>query len=288
MEKLKIIECPRDAMQGIIDFIPTEKKISYINQLLKCGFDTLDFGSFVSPKAIPQLKDTVDVLNKLDLSNTDTNLLAIIANERGAEEAVQFDEIDFLGFPFSVSETFQMRNTNSTIQESWSRLEAIQNLAFKNNKDLVVYLSMGFGNPYGDIWNSDIVIGRAERLYNELGVKILALSDTIGCATPTLVSSLFKDLIPSLKNVEFGAHLHTIPENAKQLVEAAYNHGCRRFDGAIKGFGGCPMATNDLTGNMPTELMLLWFQENGIVTGIKNQEFNSSFEMSNSIFPRHI
>lgn len=288
MEKLKIIECPRDAMQGIIDFIPTEKKISYINQLLKCGFDTLDFGSFVSPKAIPQLKDTVDVLNKLDLSNTDTNLLAIIANERGAEEAVQFDEIDFLGFPFSVSETFQIRNTNSTIQESWSRLEAIQNLAFKNNKDLVVYLSMGFGNPYGDIWNSDIVIGWAERLYNELGVKILALSDTIGCATPTLVSSLFKDLIPSLKNVEFGAHLHTIPENAKQLVEAAYNHGCRRFDGAIKGFGGCPMATNDLTGNMPTELMLLWFQENGIVTGIKNQEFNSSFEMSNSIFPRHI
>ena len=288
MEKLKIIECPRDAMQGIIDFIPTEKKISYINQLLKCGFDTLDFGSFVSPKAIPQLKDTVDVLNKLDLSNTDTNLLAIIANERGAEEAVQFDEIDFLGFPFSVSETFQMRNTNSTIQESWSRLEAIQNLAFKNNKDLVVYLSMGFGNPYGDIWNSDIVISWAERLYNELGVKILALSDTIGCATPTLVSSLFKDLIPSLKNVEFGAHLHTIPENAKQLVEAAYNHGCRRFDGAIKGFGGCPMATNDLTGNMPTELMLLWFQENGIVTGIKNQEFNSSFEMSNSIFPRQI
>ncbi len=288
MEKLKIIECPRDAMQGIIDFIPTEKKISYINQLLKCGFDTLDFGSFVSPKAIPQLKDTVDVLNKLDLSNTDTNLLAIIANERGAEEAVQFDEIDFLGFPFSVSETFQMRNTNSRIQESWSRLEAIQNLAFKNNKDLVVYLSMGFGNPYGDIWNSDIVISWAERLYNELGVKILALSDTIGCATPTLVSSLFKDLIPSLKNVEFGAHLHTIPENAKQLVEAAYNHGCRRFDGAIKGFGGCPMATNDLTGNMPTELMLLWFQENGIVTGIKNQEFNSSFEMSNSIFSRHI
>ena len=288
MEKLKIIECPRDAMQGIIDFIPTKKKASYINQLLKCGFDTLDFGSFVSPKAIPQLKDTVDVLNKLDLSNTDTNLLAIIANERGAEEAVQFDEIDFLGFPFSVSETFQMRNTNSTIQESWSRLEAIQNLAFKNNKDLVVYLSMVFVNPYGDLWNSEIVINWSERLYNELGVKILALSDTIGCATPTLVSSLFKDLIPALKNVEFGAHLHTIPENAKQLVEVAYTNGCRRFDGAIKGFGGCPMATDDLTGNMPTELMLQWFQENGIVTGIENQEFNSSFEMSNSIFPSHI
>lgn len=288
MEKLKIIECPRDAMQGIIDFIPTEKKASYINQLLKCGFDTIDFGSFVSPKAIPQLKDTVKVIEQLELANTDTNLLAIIANERGAEEAVQFEEIDFLGFPFSVSETFQKRNANATIEESWKRLEAIQNLAFKNNKDLVVYLSMGFGNPYGDVWNSDIVIKWSERLYNELGIKILALSDTIGCATPALVSSLFKDLIPALKNVEFGAHLHTIPENAKQLVEAAYHNGCRRFDGAIKGFGGCPMATNDLTGNMPTELMLQWFQENGIETGIENQEFKRAYEMSSSIFPIHI
>jgi hydroxymethylglutaryl-CoA lyase len=288
MEKLKIIECPRDAMQGIIDFIPTEKKASYINQLLKCGFDTIDFGSFVSPKAIPQLKDTVKVLEKLDLTNTETNLLAIIANERGAEEAVQFEEIDFLGFPFSVSETFQKRNANATIEESWKRLEAIQNLAFKNNKDLVVYLSMGFGNPYGDVWNSDIVIKWSERLYNELGIKILALSDTIGCATPALVSSLFKDLIPALKNVEFGAHLHTIPENAKQLVEAAYQNGCRRFDGAIKGFGGCPMAANDLTGNMPTELMLQWFQENGIETGLENQEFKRVYEMSSSIFPIHI
>jgi hydroxymethylglutaryl-CoA lyase len=288
MEKLKIIECPRDAMQGIIDFIPTEKKASYINQLLKCGFDTLDFGSFVSPKAIPQLKDTVKVLELLDLANTDTNLLAIIANERGAEEAMQFEEIDFLGFPFSVSETFQKRNANATIEESWKRLEAIQNLAFKNNKDLVVYLSMGFGNPYGDVWNSDIVIKWSERLYNELGIKILALSDTIGCATPTLVASLFKDLIPALKNVEFGAHLHTIPENAKQLVEAAYQNGCRRFDGAIKGFGGCPMAANDLTGNMPTELMLQWFQENGIETGLENQGFKRGYEMSSSIFPIHI
>ncbi len=288
MEKLKVIECPRDAMQGIIDFIPSEKKASYINQLLNCGFDTIDFGSFVSAKAIPQLKDTVEVLDKLDLSNTETNLLAIIANERGAEEAVQFEEIDFLGFPFSVSETFQKRNTNATIEESWSRLETIQNLAFKNNKDLVVYLSMGFGNPYGDVWNSDIVIKWSERLYNELGIKILALSDTIGCATPTLVSSLFKDLIPELKNVEFGAHLHTVPENAKLLVEAAYSSGCRRFDGAIKGFGGCPMAANDLTGNMPTELMLQWFQENEISTGIDNQEFKRAFEMSSSVFPIHV
>ena len=288
MEKLKIIECPRDAMQGIIDFIPTEKKANYINQLLKCGFDTIDFGSFVSEKAIPQLKDTVQVLDQLDLSNTNTNLLAIIANERGAQQAVDFEEIDCLGFPFSVSETFQKRNTNSTIEESWSRLEVIQNLAFKNNKDLVVYLSMGFGNPYGDVWNSEIVIKWAERLYNELGVKTLALSDTIGCANPTLVSSLFKDLVPALKNVEFGAHLHTVPENAKQLVEAAYQAGCRRFDGAIKGFGGCPMASNDLTGNMPTELMLQWFDENNIHTGIDQSEFKRSFEMSSSIFPIHI
>jgi hydroxymethylglutaryl-CoA lyase len=288
MDKLKIIECPRDAMQGLHDFIPTEKKASYINQLLKCGFDTIDFGSFVSPKAIPQLRDTVEVLEKLDLNNTDTNLLTIIANERGAEEAVQYEEIDFLGYPFSISETFQKRNTNASIEESWSRLETIQNLAFKNNKDLVVYLSMGFGNPYGDVWNSDIVIKWSERLYNELGIKILALSDTIGCANPLLVSSLFRELIPALKNVEFGAHLHTIPNDAKNLIEAAYNSGCRRFDGAIKGFGGCPMAADDLTGNMPTELMLQWFQENAVETGIDNQEFKRSFEMSSSVFPIHI
>jgi hydroxymethylglutaryl-CoA lyase len=288
MDKLKIIECPRDAMQGLHDFIPTEKKASYINQLLKCGFDTIDFGSFVSPKAIPQLRDTVEVLEKLDLNNTDTNLLTIIANERGAEEAVQYEEIDFLGYPFSISETFQKRNTNASIEESWSRLETIQNLAFKNNKDLVVYLSMGFGNPYGDVWNSDIVIKWSERLYNELGIKILALSDTIGCANPLLVSSLFRELIPALKNVEFGAHLHTIPNDAKNLIEAAYNSGCRRFDGAIKGFGGCPMAADDLTGNMPTELMLQWFQENAVETGIDNQEFKRSFEMSSSVFPIHV
>lgn len=288
MEKLKIIECPRDAMQGIVEFIPTEKKANYINQLLKCGFDTIDFGSFVSPKSIPQLKDTIAVLDKLDLTDTDTGLLAIIANERGAEDAVKFDEIDFLGFPFSVSETFQKRNTNASIDESWKRLETVQNLAFKNNKDLVVYLSMGFGNPYGDVWNSDIVIKWSERLYNELGIKILAISDTIGCASPVLVSSLFKDLIPELKNVEFGAHLHTVPQNAKSLVEAAYNSGCRRFDGAIKGFGGCPMAADDLTGNMPTEVLLQWLKEQKIESGIDEQEFKRGFEMSSSVFPTHI
>lgn len=285
METVKIIECPRDAMQGITEFIPTQKKIEYINQLLKCGFDTLDFGSFVSPKAIPQLKDTVEVLDKLELDATKTKLLAIIANERGAEEAVAFDQIDYLGYPFSVSETFQKRNTNATIEESWKRLEFIQNLTAKNNKQLVVYLSMGFGNPYGDEWNSDIVIKWSERLFQELGINILALSDTIGSASPELVSSLFSDLIPALPKVEFGAHLHTVPENAANLVEAAYKSGCRRFDGAIKGFGGCPMAADSLTGNMPTEIMLNWFESNNVVTGVNQNEFTQSMALSSTVFP---
>ncbi len=285
METVKIIECPRDAMQGITEFIPTEKKIEYINQLLKCGFDTLDFGSFVSPKAIPQLRDTVEVLEKLEL--TDTKMLAIIANERGAEDAVRFSEIDFLGYPFSVSETFQRRNTNATIEESWKRLEFIQNLTVKNNKEMVVYLSMGFGNPYGDVWNSEIVIEWSEKLSSQLGIKILALSDTIGAANPELVFSLFKDLIPALPQVEFGAHLHTIPENAAKLVEAAYQAGCRRFDGAIKGFGGCPMAADSLTGNMPTERMLDWFDSQFIQTGVNAAAFQQSMALSSSVFPLH-
>lgn len=285
METVKIIECPRDAMQGLTEFIPTEKKIEYINQLLKCGFDTLDFGSFVSPKAIPQLRDTVEVLEKIEL--TDTKMLAIIANERGAEDAVKFGEIGFLGYPFSVSETFQQRNTNATIDESWKRLEFIQNLTEKNNKQLVVYLSMGFGNPYGDPWNSEIVIDWSEKLSSQLGIKILALSDTIGAANPELVSSLFKDLIPALPHVEFGAHLHTIPQNAAALVEAAYQSGCRRFDGAIKGFGGCPMAADDLTGNMPTERMLDWFDGQNIPTGVNREAFETAMAMSTSVFPMH-
>lgn len=285
METVKIIECPRDAMQGIAEFIPTEKKIEYINQLLKCGFDTLDFGSFVSPKAIPQLRDTVEVLGKLEL--TDTKLLAIIANERGAEDAVKFNEISFLGYPFSISETFQKRNTNATIEESWKRLEFIQNLTEKNDKQLVVYLSMGFGNPYGDPWNSDIVIEWSEKLSSQLGIRILALSDTIGAADPALVSRLFKDLIPALPQVEFGAHLHTVPQNAAALVEAAYRSGCRRFDGAIKGYGGCPMAADALTGNMPTESMLAWFDSQQIPTGVDREIFERSLLMSASVFPIH-
>lgn len=287
METVKIIECPRDAMQGITHFIPTQTKIDYLNQLLKCGFDTLDFGSFVSAKAIPQLQDTVQVLEQLDLSKTATKLLAIIANERGAQDAMQHQAIQYLGYPFSVSETFQKRNTNATIEESWGRLEFIQNECIKNSKELVVYLSMGFGNPYGDAWNSEIVINWSERISSELGVKILALSDTIGAANPTLVASLFKDLIPALPSVEFGAHLHTTPENAKELIKAAFEAGCRRFDGAIKGFGGCPMAADALTGNMPTEQMLDWFEANNIQTNVNRSEFTEAFAVAGSVFQAH-
>lgn len=285
MKDLQLIECPRDAMQGLQDFIPTESKVEYINGLIKCGFDTIDFGSFVSPKAIPQMRDTADVLRNLDLS-TKTKLLAIIANERGAKDACSFDEINYLGFPFSVSETFQQRNTNSSIADSLKNVDKIQNLALKNNKELVVYLSMGFGNPYGDEWNADIVIKWCEVLYEKLGVKIQALSDTIGVANKESVSSLFKDIIPSLPKVNFGAHLHTLPENAKGIVESAYKAGCRRFDGAIKGFGGCPMAKDDLTGNMPTELMLEWFSENNVETGIDEKFFQKSYEKAITIFPK--
>lgn len=283
MSKLKIIECPRDAMQGMHDFVSTDLKINYINTLLKCGFDTIDFGSFVSPKAIPQMRDTAEVLKGLEL-NDFTKLLAIVANERGAIDAVQFDEINYLGFPFSVSETFQQRNTNSSIEDSLVTVEKLQNLASTNKKELVVYLSMGFGNPYGDEWNADIVINWSKRLYESFGIKILALSDTIGSASTESVNYLFSALIPELSEVEFGAHLHTTRENAKLLVESAYNAGCRRFDGAIKGFGGCPMAKDDLTGNMPTELMLEWLIENKIHTGISMDLFNKSYQESALIF----
>lgn len=284
MSTVKLTECPRDAMQGIKEFIPTEKKINYLNQLLKCNFDVLDFGSFVSPKSIPQMRDTKEVLAKLDLSNSQTKLLAIIANERGAEEAILFNEIDYLGFPFSLSETFQQKNTHTSISEAFKKLEYIQNISQKANKELVVYLSMGFGNPYGDEWNSEIVISWSEKLHKKLGVRILALSDTIGSAEPKLVTDLFQQLIPSLPEVEFGAHLHTLPQNASQLIEAAYLSGCRRFDGAIKGFGGCPMAKDELTGNMPTELILEYMKSKDIETNINENAFQMSYEMANIVF----
>lgn len=284
MKNMKIIECPRDAMQGLSDFIPTETKANYINQLLKCGFDTIDFGSFVSPKAIPQMRDTAEVLSKLDL-NSSTKLLAIIANDRGAEDAIQFEEINYLGYPFSVSEMFQQRNTSASIEDSLKRVEAIQTLCGKNNKELVVYISMGFGNPYNEFWSPEIVSYWSERLYKEMEIKIMALSDTIGCATVDTVDQLFKQLIDGLPQVEFGAHMHVKPEHASAIIQAAYGNGCRRFDGAINGFGGCPMAKDDLTGNMPTERMLDWFNENGISTGIDAVEFNKAQSLVLSIFP---
>lgn len=283
MENLKLVECPRDAMQGIHDFIPTTVKISYINQLLKCGFDTIDFGSFVSPKAIPQLKDTAQVLEGLD--DSDSALLAIVGNERGAEDAAHFERIQYLGYPFSVSEKFQKRNTNATIAESFERVATMREIVEKSNQELVLYISMGFGNPYGEHWHPDIVAEWSERIYRELDIRILALSDTIGVATPQTVTELFNTLKKSLPDVEFGVHLHTVPEKAKALVEAAYNAGCRRFDGALKGFGGCPMAKDELTGNMPTELMKKWFDENRIQTNLNNVAFEKALQASLTVFP---
>ncbi len=285
MEKdLKIIECPRDAMQGIIEFIPTDQKAFYINQLLQCGFDTIDFGSFVSPKAIPQMRDTAEVLSKLDLSDSDSKLLAIIANERGAEEACSFHEIHYLGYPFSVSEEFQKRNTNSTIEETLKRVEFIQNKTVLSGKKLVIYLSMGFGNPYGEYWSPDIVLKWTERLVNLFGIEIISISDTIGSAKKEDVSFLFKTLIPELPQIEFGAHMHVRPENAKEIIDTAYQVGCRRFDSAIRGFGGCPMAKDVLTGNMPTEIMLDYFNEKSINTSIEFSSFNKAMQVSTSIF----
>jgi len=284
MTEVQLIECPRDAMQGIHQFIETEKKVSYINALLRCRFDTLDFGSFVSPKAIPQLRDTAEVLEKLDLSLSNTRLLAIIANVRGAEDAVKFEEINYLGFPFSISETFQIRNTNSTIIESLSRVEEIQNLCVKNKKQLVVYISMAFGNPYGDVWNADIAIQWTKRL-SEMGIKTIALSDTVGVSNPESISYLFSNLIPEFPKLTIGAHLHTTPDSWKEKVEAAWNSGCRRFDHAIKGFGGCPMATDKLTGNMPTENVLEFLREKNIETGIDGSAFNAAMIEAGGVFP---
>lgn len=283
MEQLKLIECPRDAMQGLADFIPTQSKIEYINKILDCGFHTVDFGSFVSPKAIPQLKDSALVLE--GLSPSKTRLLAIVANERGASTAASFDRIDYLGYPFSVSEEFQKKNTNATIDESFSRVERIKEIALKSNKGLVLYLSMGFGNPYGEVWSPEIVTSWSEKLYSKLEIDILAVSDTIGVAEYDTVRYLFETLIPSLPSVEFGAHLHVTPQKAHKLLEAAYKAGCRRFDSAIKGLGGCPMAKDALTGNMPTEKMLEWFQKQSINSGIDKTAFEIAFNKAHTVFP---
>ncbi len=281
---IKIVECPRDAMQGIKTFIPTETKAAYINSLLSVGYHTIDFGSFVSPKAIPQMRDTAQVLELLDLSQTATKLLAIVANTRGAEDACQHRDITYLGYPFSVSETFQLRNTNATIEESLERVDEIQDLCLKSDKKLVVYLSMGFGNPYGDPWNVDIVQKWVDILA-EKEIKILALSDTIGVSTPDSIRYLYSKLIPPYPDVEFGAHLHTTPQSWYEKVDAAYKSGCRRFDGTISGYGGCPMAKDELTGNMPTELMMQYFDEHHIHHGLAPQSLQSAMHLASSVFP---
>ena len=286
MQNVKIIECPRDAMQGVRDWIPTKEKAQFIQSLLDCGFDTIDFGSFVSPKAIPQMKDTSELLSLLDLSSTESQLLAIVANIRGAKDAVMFDQINYLGYPFSISENFQMRNTHKTIAQSIETLKEILNLADSKNKKVVAYLSMGFGNPYGDPWNINIVGEWTEKLSN-MGVKTLSLSDTVGSSTPEIITYLFSELITKYPSIEFGAHLHTTTTKWKEKVSAAYLAGCRRFDGAIQGFGGCPMAKDDLTGNMPTEKILSYFAAEKVNTNINSVSFENAYNEASKIFNKY-
>ena len=285
-QKVKIIECPRDAMQGLHDYIPAATKAKYINQLLKVGFDTLDMGSFVSPKAIPQLRDTAEVLDLLDLSNKKSKFLVITANKRGAEAAVQFDAIDYLGFPFSVSPTFQKRNINSTIEESIERLNQVQNLCVKHGKQMVTYFSMAFGNPYDDAWSAEIVAEWAEKLVKESGVNILSMSDTIGSSTPKTIEWIIGNLIKWFPDVEIGAHLHTTPDKWEEKVSSTVASNCFRFDSAIKGYGGCPMAKDDLTGNMPTEKLIQFLDDNNFDHGLNLDEFAESLSLASSVFPQ--
>ncbi|WP_289041378.1 hydroxymethylglutaryl-CoA lyase [uncultured Zobellia sp.] len=283
MEKVKVIECPRDAMQGIKPFIPTKEKVRYIQALLGCGFDTIDFGSFVSPKAIPQMVDTAEVLSQLDLSKTTSKLLSIVANVRGAEDASRHPEIQYLGYPFSISENFQMRNTHKTIDQSVGILQEILNIADASGKEVVTYISMGFGNPYGDPWDVDIVGEWTEKL-SAMGAKILSLSDTVGSSTPEVIQYLFSQLIPRYPEIEFGAHLHTTATKWHEKVDAAYKSGCRRFDGAVQGFGGCPMAKDELTGNMPTEKMLSYFTAEKADSGVNWMVFEAAYNKATELF----
>jgi len=280
---IKIIECPRDAMQGWKNFIPTEKKIEYINSLSQIGFDTIDFGSFVSPKAIPQMADTKEVIRSLQLGVSNTKLLAIVANVRGAEEASVYDEITYLGFPFSVSETFQQRNTNSSIAESLTRVEEIQKICTKNDKRLVIYISMGFGNPYGDMYSEEVVFSWINKII-EMGIKTVSLADTVGLAKPEQVYSMTRYLIGQLPQVEIGVHLHSRPDNWKEKLDAAVNAGCKRFDGALKGFGGCPMANDDLVGNMRTEWMIDYFKKKELLNGFNEDALAKSLQLASEIF----
>ncbi len=280
---IKIIECPRDAMQGIKTFIPTENKVRYIQSLLNCGFDTIDFGSFVSPRAIPQMVDTAEVLKQLDLSKTSSKLLAIVANVRGARDATKHGSINYLGYPFSISENFQMRNTHKTIAQSVETLKEILAIADANGKEVVTYISMGFGNPYGDPWSVDVVAEWTDKLAG-MGVKILSLSDTVGSSTPEVIDYLYSNLIPKFPEIEFGAHLHTTPSKWHEKVDAAFRAGCRRFDGAVQGFGGCPMAKDELTGNMPTEKMLSYFTSAKVDTNVNWMAFEAAFNKASDLF----
>ena len=278
-----LVECPRDAMQGWPHFIATDDKVKYLNALLKVGFDVLDFGSFVSAKAIPQLVDTKDVIPRLDLSNTKTKLLAIIANTRGAEEAVQYDEITYLGFPFSISETFQQRNTNKTIAQSLTQVEEMQNLCVQKGKELVVYISMGFGNPYGDEYNAEVAINWVGKLAG-MGIKTIAMADTVGVAKPSTIEYIYSQLVPAFKNVHIGAHFHSTPNTWEEKIQAAYDNGCLRYDSAMKGIGGCPMAEDELVGNIATEHIIAWCDKNNITLDINREAFAAALRMAGNIF----
>jgi hydroxymethylglutaryl-CoA lyase len=283
---MKIIECPRDAMQGLDEFIPTSSKVRYINKLLQVGFDTIDFGSFVSPKAIPQLRDTAEVLGQLNWPASRSSLLAIVANTRGAEDASRFEAITFLGFPLSISETFQKRNTNKSIAEALDTLNEIQNICIRSNKKLVTYISMGFGNPYGDPFDVELV-GKFVDILATLGSNVISLADTIGASEPGIITYLFSTLSKQYPNVELGAHLHSTAMTAREKIDAAYRAGCRRFDGAIKGFGGCPMAKDELVGNLATETIVDYLDSMAVNTGINKKEFVESLQMADEIFPKH-
>ena len=280
---VKLIECPRDAMQGWKTFIPTEKKVEYINSLLKVGFDTIDFGSFVSPKAIPQMADTKDVVRRLELGAGNTKLLAIVANLRGVEEASVYDQISYLGFPFSVSETFQQRNTNSSIRESLERVEEMQGICLKTGKKLVIYISMGFGNPYGDPYSEEIVFEWVNKMI-ALDIEIISLADTVGIATEEQVYDMTSYLVESFPGIEIGVHLHSTPNNWSEKLDAAVKAGCKRFDGALKGIGGCPMADDVLVGNMNSELMIQYFKEQGLLPALNEEALKESLRIAGEVF----
>ncbi|MES2268907.1 MAG: hydroxymethylglutaryl-CoA lyase [Bacteroidota bacterium] len=282
-DHIKITECPRDAMQGLHNFVPTDVKAAYINLLLQVGFDTIDFGSFVSPKAIPQLRDTAEVLSKLDLDNTRSKLLAIIANYRGAEDAVIHPEIHYLGYPFSISETFQLRNTNTTIEQAFDNVKRINELCGANKKSLLIYLSMGFGNPYGDEWNTDIVQHWAQKMIDE-GIGYIALSDTVGASTPDQITSLYPSLTRLSEITEFGLHLHSTPDTWQEKIAAAYEAGCKKFDVALKGYGGCPMAADDLTGNIATENLIAYLLHQNLDLGLDLDKLSEAMDYSGKVF----